>query len=1794
MKTQIYILILLIFSSLFLVTIPNTVSAEHATCSQENDQLCGALMDWQTIFNETTIRGPSIQNTYNGDTPFESNNFETTLSDSYLAHYRNLYHGISIVRNESVAQSAFGEEEYSSRHWLPGDSNFRPIALSSDFSLKWDNIFSSSSEVKPVGEDANHGGAKLTDSTTSFSSNTWSGGLFTSNVKEEGWDSSEWNLGANGGKFKPTLVKLGASIPENTTVRVEIYEPVDNGQISGNSNNYLLGYAEFKGNDTPDSGYPANITEPIMNDQAGSGDFGLHSYSSPESTGGASATFGNIRPYHINVEISRQSTNNKSPVLAENNPIQIGETRPTYRSSNKPWFGYPLSLPSLTQVDDASNEDNFARDDRFKVSSQRSGGFTDDFFLGHTETMVKNFDDKVQDDVKSTSVAPMIPRDPVNNKQKIEEFYHAGASNATGNDELYHVISDKNQDNNNNDIENQIFFHHVYSEIPRVEMSTHYQDQYEDMTSNEWNTVASSDGVVYAITDGAVNEIDYMNSNIKTYKHEETNQINRKYGYNFPSGTNLDLPSYSKSSYSSSDLKTNAIRMSYEIENFTIKPKIGGEYWDTNNPGNNPGFGGYPGSTNEEVVLNDPKFIEPRDFVLDYNKSLIDSNRPGSSYEMRRFYSNIIDVRVNYTISYERLKYTESSCPTPNTSIDKEYDNGTLDDVDPVPSGGHSYDPSYSSWDSNIYKFYSNYYSNQYSGDNMRDDTDAEGRESCTNPNNEKLDGIEWVDTDWSFAQNHVNHDDGTMVVFNGSDDGVAGIIGGQQNNNNNNNNCVLFGFFCGNNQGGNNYVPIMSNNKGPQDITSSKYPVTKFDYELWEDERKTDEAFEVKNAIGSKEDESLTYFNRDTSVGVAPSDTRWTRAEATAIQERNSLLMNSTDGSSEDTIPVEEVESIMGDYNEPADATNIKPLDGTIPDHADVYLDIVNYGPDSGGELSLSVQGTTVDSDLTSPSTSGYGYEKYKYVTSATPDSPQYSSTDHTYNITDIVRGESDINIGMEYDGSANSGNYDMKQRFDYVITFETHRPIQSIESRWAHSTFRDTRYDVLYEFESSDCVVNPNKNCYEYNKHGIPFKSLDGDEGTYNTNYNQPNPENNNPLTTHYPSKSMISHPYLIPTSYGIENRDVDGSTITEPIYPTTEYLEDELNVENNDVQGQTDINLEADGNFIIEPVGRTNVSPVEPNAPTGQPQMFVSEDIHQRYSEKSQDPSESGLDLEHWSNRNFPAMMQYPVLDNNGDLTNTYDNSYSWDQSAFPNNVNSNDIDVHNMWFEDGRMMMNATVDDRNLTGNMTFSDMNVVVLDFPESIVQNWRDWNNLDPSGGVLFGGYEPSNYDQIRRHEIGGSGIFSISSQLSQSVSSTTKISGTYEEQSNSWLVKANDVESSLTSSDPLILDYVDWSPMNSNRCANDTSREMRYCSVNIGNLAGYNYEEAYRQDMTDHIDAYSPPINREIEKMPYIEHTEFQVKDDDKSYASWSVAADASWSTRDIQDDKTDQPMLFDSTTASVKTINNVTESIGQAQISNYQNQLGAKGHEFVNNNQVSDDSIQQYSVTVRDEYENPVSFSNRTTGNSIDVASSTTDDFRKEEGVCITAEDGDLSPNTATSDTTKCYSTNNNGTIYYTLESDNPNKKATEIEQNIKVVGSQAQWWEYSNNQRLIAGTESNYTSINTLQQAEEIDGGISTGQPVMALIILLILVSYVLSMVMRIRLQPSQGPDTKDVLGTIVGPFMSEPIKRLSKMFLYMFMYIFGFSLFISAIGADINPFFLFEAVVSALFDAILSYL
>lgn len=1801
-------------ASLLFIISPQTVSAEHATCTEEEPEFCGAFMNWEYIFQDTPVRGADTEDVMNIPSP----DIEENMMRGVGLEYRNLYHGITTLGDENVQDMATGQDAFSDNHWLEGEESFRPLSLSSEFQPSWVTLVGSD-EVTSTHEDSEYvDTVVLQDGVTEAEFSTWEEEVFgfiqtNEALQEDGWDHSRWPLHENDAEFIPTSISINTSLPEGSNMRFEIYEPVDSSELrNGDPEEYKLGYVELDGDERGSPDTPVPTTGQILH---GDDEPGLEEYFVPRNVGennnGIYTTTNNneeVRTYHIRAVIERDNEDVSSPEMTIDQPIELSEPLSDHRLGNDPWFGYPASLPSLDRIDDADDVDEFERGDRFEVTSSRADGFSDDFVIGHTETMIQNFREiHIEGTGEDTSVAPQIPRDG-DPADRVDEFYHGSAiGTPEDNDALYHVMSNENGE----DVNNQIFFHHVYTDLPRVEMSTYYQDDYSRMSDFGWNTVVSDDGVLYAITDGAVNEIDYHNTNYRGESHEEDNDW-RQYENDFSSsGGELDLPNYSQSSFSTDDLETNAIRMSYTVDNFEIMPEIGGRYSevDTEPSGFFSGLFTFP----ENIQLEEPEYIEPRDFILDYTKDDIEEEEPSGNWEFESFYSNIINVTVTYEIDYERLRYTDNSCPAPDVLTESNvnryssdhpncdephggcpYREGEVRSVSGTPLLDEGNVDDVSSSTSGVYSTYDGWSSAEYD-ESIRTDSDADGRASCEAESDRYISGTTWDNTDWDFAEDHVWHDDGDSVTFNATDDGVGAIVGGEEEEEEDDDGFWIFGGEGGDSE----FVPDIDEDRGPSFITASEYQVDTFASDLME-QRDTDEEFTAELALGNREFESRTYFDRDED-GTTPENTRWTRGEATALMERGTAIMDQDEDTYETSISVPYDHGLEGTFNEPEDTTHIEPIQGEVTEDIDVTLDIYNYGPSlqdpiecqqepcpvqgsgSSDSIDIMIEGELIEDNVifeSSPDHSGYNHEG-------------------SFDITDEAMGQDTIELEIEYDGGEESAQENLPQRTDYVVTYETDHPVEGMSSRWAYNTFRDTRYDMAYEFESSDCVIDPELDCYDYNNHTYPFISLDGEPETFsevdmhsNQVSVQEDPTEDNPIQVHYPSNAMISNPYLMPTSRDIQTRGPNsrGHMEVKPVRSTTNYLEEE-GIQSDNQQDQTGVTLESEGTFRVVELGGTIMEPEDPSTPSGQSVELVSIDLHDFYSDAAADDNqEPGFDLDYWGYDNFPAMMQHPSDD--------WEDNFDWRDSLLPDNTDVDDVmETHDVWFEDGRVRVNATLEDSEYYDDLAIEDVTFVVMDFPPSFIEGWQDWEDLESDDdfvdtGFMFGGYEFSNYDEMRRHELTAEegtalgDIFDFDlDELIEAGGDGATIEGTYVEQEDSWIVTGEDAQNRINSAEsPMFINSVEWYPPRHDRCALDTTRDERYCTTKVFDLANYNLEEAHRQFMPYHMDQYEPPLDRTPDEMPFVEHTEFEVVGYTDAYASWNIAADASWETAPIQDDNTDRPKLFDGVQIDIQPISNVTESLSEEDYSNLES--SGVEHQLVTEDEVDDSEIQQFRLTVTDAYDTPIDFSTR--GYSI-PEDPNGDVFNREEGVCIhVEEDGRIDDEIG--NTERCFATDQDGELYFTLETANlVDEDADSLDMEIEVIGSEDEWWEYPDGMRLIESASTSYSSTDALEGR---DSGEGADNPLLAIIVVLLIFLYVLSMAMRIRTNPNNGPTTTDLIGIMSEPFIKEPFRRLMKFLMYLIVYIIGLSVVLAAMGGDINPFFIIDAIITPIWEELMS--
>lgn len=1916
MKSEIIILIFGIIVFSFMLTIPTNVNAEHTTCVEDNPELCGSMMDWGDIFDNTEVRGPSLEEIYSGGREFDDSTEEiidryqteipdeeeNTYGNPIYRGFRSLFHGINIAQDEYIRQSVTAQGPYEftedsntfgDGNWLPGDENFRPQYLSTDYYPGWmsilfaDNVEEGFVSVEGDEHNTDYGNAaKLRDGVTSAEINTWNNSLFGVEglgIVEDNWDSESWALHTeeNNTKFKPEQVRFNASLPDNTTIKLEFYDPenkpLDNYKPSEEKK---LGEVVLDENEegVVSRSRITELIEPIRH--GNNNELGLEEYVVPQKFqgGGLWNTYTNIRTYHMSITVKRNSADDESPLIDVGSPIELREKPIPHRSLHEPWFGYPQTLPTLGQTNE--------RGDRFDILT--SGNIGDNTIIGHTQNMLRNYEeDYLEEEIlenQKTASSPRVPLKEDDEDLKFEEFYHGAADGFTRYEEkLYHVKSD-----DLNETDNQIFFHHLNTQTPRIELSSFYQENYSTINKSDWKTVASEEGATYSFVEGAVNDINYSNSNFRRYEHEVKDQpctaedpcVKRKYDGFEKNSSELGLPKNStKGEYKANhenggdkkNLYTNALKLDYDINEFKINSSIGIWYWLNNTY--------YKNNYGEDIPVEQEEYRDNKKTFFPFTKRLdqgqeskayIESysreNHPipgnlskiadetfiterqikeelnkSEAWDIEGLYSVINDVSVEYNISYSRLIYGQQLCPDhpgliervdeplniPGApQINNEYElifagennepkediivdldrrpfgrllvSNIVNDGDPEPENKSNKQIN------NVYSSYSDYVSSNF--DTYRyPNGSADTRGSCETPGKIGPTGeIPSGERGWALdtleepyesvprpklktaARNpgsnttiqdarqaalntvirgNVWHDDQFNVTYNITGEYIGDIVGSSPDSTE-----IKGGPFNYSVDDNTDVVPTIKDSIDHRSRTIDIYDIDTFGSDLIDNDskRKTEDAIKYQTAYGDSEFSSRTYFDRNTE-DYKLNKTRWTRLESSAVSQRQTQVFETSENTTKN-IDIASETGLSGTFNDPADLSGIKPLNNTIGEDISVYLDLYYFGP-SDGRLTLWVNSSNTNKekildgkDLTGP---GQGYTEFEKV--------------DNIDITNELDGAKD-SFDIIYKLESRNDDASIDNRLDSIVTFETNHPVKSIESRWAYSTFRDASYDMIYEFNDTSCITDSESQCYNYLNHSIPFKRIDGERNTDPL----PDPQENNNITTHYPSNSMFSHPYLVPTSRSIEIQyppnDL-GLIHVNPVDPFTEYIDEKIAGNTRNYIDESNLDLKSEGDIYLDSVG-TSLERKNSDTVAGTPQVFVGIDLYDFYSRSEE---ERRPDIQNWTYDNFPAMVQYPFTDGSEEGTENFE----WNENAFPDNYDSDDVDVHNLWIQDGKVYMNATVPNSEFYGNMYLERLNFLLLDFPRSYINNWREWGDISGSkveDGLIFGGYEGYNLDEIRRHELEGDdndgGFFDfrdlddkIEGAQPPDDNKAKKIvnDATIETTEEAWVLNAQDVEEELNESNaPYALNYMNSSGLSSPRCAYDTYNEVRYCDLTIAEMAGYNVEEAYRQEMTGHMQQFRPPINTDINKTPFVEYSEFELVNEYlRPFESWSVSADASWVTREI--DKTDTN-LFDSPKVRMRGV----KSKNLDELDNLDNDI----HKIIEEN---NDTVQQYKLTVLDSNGVPISFENRIeTIPGIDLAN--TDNRSMREGVCIDVDSGGKNYN---GDNKECYSTNQEGELFFAIKSVG-DKDADEIDYTVDVVGNVERWWDVPSQYRLLESDSFRYTA--TALNTPERNTTIPVPPSIIAIIIIILMLLYALSKVLRIFSKPGQGPTTRDLISLMFGPIAIGPVKTFVRYIMYIMIASIGVSVIVSLGSGDISPFFLFEAIISSIWNGILDLL
>lgn len=1098
MTTKIrHIILFLLFIGVLSVAVSVPASAEHVTCSTSTgEERCSVLVNWHNNFLETPLDPPSEQY-FSQDNQRRSFG---TLATGRTGAYRNLYQGIWTIRNPEVSNMLVGERSPNNdKFWYSTSSSpdFEPQHVSSRFSINTGEL-DQTSRIDNTDNDV----AKLQSNRITI--NTWSSGAgygqfrnfngnYESGLFEETiWDWENWDFSGN---FTPTHIDANVQVSNNSSVFVGIYPPTDSEQNEEARRKYGEGRDAYSSTDVVLSDNYSTV-RPSGYDEERIGFITINGsdevVSSPSVqrkeirhvTQDGDIEYG-LKEYHRPIEKDTADRNTIWDAPAVTYHIQLrmykSDKAPAGISTNgsaisltRPLspFRYSNSVwmgyPSVLPTVDGEAD----RGERFSVSSTRSGEFGEAIFPGHSEQMIQNYNDKYLDGSNyETSFAPRIPREEIT-----EERFYNGEVDSTD----YHVI-----DTQQGSDQSHVFFHHVYADIPRVERSIKVQNNYNNIESDDWKFVMSDEGVIYTMYDGAVGDTPPDNTNFYKKSHENPSRVNRYYS-DFSEvisrTTQFGGGDLADDNFNRDELETGAIRMSYEIDEIEIQPELGAYYELSNGntiktnittlPYQDAGYSSYEYS--KENVQN-----EIQDYIDQNN---IDAQNDELTFT--GFYTRVRDVRVTYDIDYERIELQTSSCP-----------DRPDDDWEPPEYADYTYNGPSTPKINDEYDIYPNVYSDyedyvrETSGFTTLEFNNINGRADCESEDEEYLNGKSWSGTDWEYAQDYVLHDDGYSVTYNGTDDVVSG---------------------------------------DPKTATTYSYSGNFASTHI--DANFNEEDFEVKTAYGV-DTETRHYINRQIDEDN-PNDTRWTRAEATQLTDKTSVVLDQEKDTYNITYGFPEHDSIRNRYDDAQDRSGIEPSNGEyIEGQTSVYLDLYNFGPSMSGEsVSLYINGESVTTKTLTQLNTDNRYSNFRTV---------LEEMDISAYIDD---GDTSMNIEIEYSGTESSDNFNAEQRFDYIVKFETNHPVDDVTSRWGYATFRDTRYDSVYKYDSYKCLEDQepmDANCYDFDAHSVPYMS---DLGYFGYHHDDAPPEF---LDTIYPSGSMFVHPYLVPSSDSVRLSNSLSST-------------------------------------------------------------------------------------------------------------------------------------------------------------------------------------------------------------------------------------------------------------------------------------------------------------------------------------------------------------------------------------------------------------------------------------------------------------------------------------------------------------------------------------------------------------------------------------------------------------------------------------------------------------------------
>lgn len=321
----------------------------------------------------------------------------------------------------------------------------------------------------------------------------------------------------------------------------------------------------------------------------------------------------------------------------------------------------------------------------------------------------------------------------------------------------------------------------------------------------------------------------------------------------------------------------------------------------------------------------------------------------------------------------------------------------------------------------------------------------------------------------------------------------------------------------------------------------------------------KTSDFYIVKNATSNYKDDGATNadsfeiyngylgsYNTKSSVEKDPG-TFWTGMKSKSILNRSTKFLDAgeTDKFNYD---VPTVEGKRGKLEASEDTNTIEGTDieipesygyekeeaisGEIKDDMNVSISLYSSGPITPSDsVELSVNDNTI-LDRTSMNIDNSGVKLFEPI-------------EKNINITEDVVGSKTINITIDHSGEDRESNI----RFDYIVKIDTNSTISTVDSRWRYMSYRDSRWDILYEFDSS-CT---SENCFDYSTHGGYI--ADGDSRGFS---GSSPPDKIDPM---YPTTGHPVKLYLVPTSSSIDSNIHNQNSNVNPKNSLSEYEREDI---------------------------------------------------------------------------------------------------------------------------------------------------------------------------------------------------------------------------------------------------------------------------------------------------------------------------------------------------------------------------------------------------------------------------------------------------------------------------------------------------------------------------------------------------------------------------------------------------------------------------------------------------------